>query len=69
MNPYVQHIVKNKFGVQGTLREHQCNPYHVTLRGLEQIFYTTRHQTKFGVANVAHMDVELVSWFALINST
>ena len=69
MNPCVQHIVKNKFGVQGTLREHQRNPYHVTLRGLEQIFYTTRHQTKFDVTNVAHMGVELASWFALMNGT
>ena len=69
MNPCVQHIVRNKFGVQGTLREHQCNPYHLTLRGLEHLFYITWHQTKFGVANVAYMDVELVSWCALMNST
>ena len=65
----MQHIVRNKFGVQGTLREHKCNPYHITLRGLEQIFYTTWHQTKFGVANVAYIDIQLISWLAFMNTT
>ena len=44
-------------------------PYHVTLRGLEQIFYTTWHQTKFGVANIAYMDIQLISWLAFMSTT
>ena len=69
MNPFMQHIVKNKFGVQGTLRGHECNSYHVTLRTLNKALYTTWPQTKFGVTNVAYMENQLVSWFVLMNST
>ena len=55
MNPYMQHIVNNKFSVPGILRGQEHNSHCVTLRALINPFYTTWPQTKFDVTTVVYM--------------